>query len=679
VERVIHLVSMPFASVVHPTLALGVMKSQLARENIASEVAHFNLDFARMIGAGAYETIALFKGVETQVGEWLFACEAWDRHFGPSEEDFLRLSGEELTNIPHVTDRAAWLRKVRHEVVPAFLDACVARLAARGEPRVVAFSCTFFQTVASLALGRRLRARFPSVKLVYGGACFHDEMGEELMRAVPFLDAVSTGEADDVIVPLFRAMLEGRAPEGLQGVLWRDEPGGPVRHGAPHRPVAASVLDGLPDPDFDDFFRQAERVGFARDASWQERVFLPFESARGCWWGQKQHCTFCGLNAGGMDFRARSADRVYDALKHLARRYPAVKNYQAADNILSMKYFHDLLPRMADDPPAPGVELFWSVKANMRRAQVKAMADAGIRSVQPGIESLSDNLLVRMRKGVTALQNIYFMKCCREQGIAVYWNNLIRMPGETRDDYARMTAWFPKLTHLRPPYGGSPAVECHRFSPYHFETHRWASARRPMAWYGGLFPSDTVDLAKVAFYFDADWSDVLGGSSYDAMLRVTSEWTRLWRESPATPRCEVVERLADGGARVLDSRDGVEKLVTLSPRTARVLAALDAPTTLARLTDTLAREMDASALRAELDALVTAGFVLGTEEGDLVSLVLAEGTPDVALTTRNRRLRRVNNQRPREEPAPATAGDASHEDRRRHLPLARAERSGPHD
>ena len=58
----VHFVNMPFASLTHPNLPLGLFKSQLAEAGIESEVFNFNLDFAQRIGYGGYETIAFFKG-----------------------------------------------------------------------------------------------------------------------------------------------------------------------------------------------------------------------------------------------------------------------------------------------------------------------------------------------------------------------------------------------------------------------------------------------------------------------------------------------------------------------------------------------------------------------------------------------------------------------------------------
>jgi hypothetical protein len=113
----IHLVNMPFGSIMRSSLALGTMKAQCTRAGLRARVHNLNFVFAHAIGFAGYEMIARFKGVETQVSEWLFAEQAWRRAVGPDEEEFLRLCGNELETIPNVADPIGWLRRIRHQVV----------------------------------------------------------------------------------------------------------------------------------------------------------------------------------------------------------------------------------------------------------------------------------------------------------------------------------------------------------------------------------------------------------------------------------------------------------------------------------------------------------------------------------------------------------------------------------
>ncbi len=642
---------MPFGSLLYPNLALGQFKAQLQQAGIPNTVINFNLRFGRMIGFAAYETIARFKGVETQVSEWLFSRACWGEDIGLSEDGFLQLCGEELTTIPRVHDRVTYLRKVRREVVPVFLRHCVDTIA-QLRPRVVALSCTFFQTLAALTLGRLLREEHPEIKLVYGGACFHGEMGEELIAKTPWIDAVATGEADGEIVPLMRALSNGEVPRDLPGVIARTSDQSLVVGPKP-APATAERLEQLPDPDFDEYFAEAKALGLTRDESWRERVFLPFEASRGCWWGQKHHCTFCGLNAEGMGYRAKSATRVEASVRQLARRYP-VRRMNATDNILAIEHMRELLPRLKAFPVethpqvASRLKLFFEVKANMKRAQIRAMIDAGIEAVQPGIESLSSHHLRLMGKGVTALQNVFFLKCCREFGISVLWNILIRIPGEEQNDYTQMSAWISRLTHFQPPSGGAPLVECHRFAPYFSQHERWLTNLAPMPWYRGLFPQDRYDLRKVAYYFDGTWKDTLGGSAYDELRARTLAWSTRWRTGEHMPNLTYVPS-HDGGLRIVDTRGPVDEYWQLDPSQAQLYRTLDDPVRPAHVRARLIQETGSSAseatIRGVLLGFVDAGIAL-EERDQFLGLALPQTATNVARDIRRSRLREIVNQGP---------------------------------
>jgi ribosomal peptide maturation radical SAM protein 1 len=649
----IRLINMPFGSLTRPALALSQFKAQLSDAGMPARVLYLNIDFARMIGFGSYEALSVQKGVDTQVSEWLFAGAAWRRPFGPDEQEFLRLCDAELGSIYKVPDPASWLLKIRREIIGRFLEQCYRRVIEGGVPRVVGFSCMFYQTIASLALGRLLKERHPEMKIVYGGACFHGEMGEELIRKVPWIDAVSTGEADDIVVDLFRLLADGKAPAGLHGILARDT-GEAIVPGPVHRPVSGDVLDSLPDPDFDDFYEDAARSGLPNDPSWHDRLTLPLEASRGCWWGQKKHCTFCGLNADGMEFRLKSPEKIFATMKRLSARY-RFRHLLMTDNILAMSYFKTLLPMMASERLMSGdrpVEVFFEVKANLTRAQTKAIADAGITSIQPGIESLSTHMLDLMAKGVAALQNAYLLKCCTQYGLAVYWNILIRIPGEAPEDYRQMVDWTRRMVHLRAPSSGALLVQCHRFSPYYFQKGRWTEDVRAAGWYSSLFPADQIDLEKVAYYFDATWKDTLDDTAYDELFDVSSKWMEAWRERAEVPRLTLHER-SDGGLEIEDTRAGEPMVWQLGPREAAVYRAIDdianPRKVRAELPAAIAEGMTEAAIRGQLHAFVEQGLAL--EEGDkFLGLALPPARGIEPIDRRRIRIRRLAKQHPRNAP-----------------------------
>src|SRR5262249_3404469 len=128
---------------------------------------------------------------------------------------------------------------------------------------------------------------------------------------------------------------------------------------------------------------------------------LQVETSRGCWWGEKHHCLFCGLNSEYMQFRAKSKDRALAEILQLVHHY-GINQVAAVDNIIDMHYFRELLPEIKSR--RLGLRLFYETKANLTKDQVRLLSEAGVTMIQPGIESFHSKVLHLMRKGVSPLQ-----------------------------------------------------------------------------------------------------------------------------------------------------------------------------------------------------------------------------------------------------------------------------------
>jgi ribosomal peptide maturation radical SAM protein 1 len=246
------------------------------------------------------------------------------------------------------------------------------------------------------------------------------------------------------------------------------------------------------------------------------------ETARGCWWGERSHCTFCGLNGGTMAFRSKSPERVVEEIAQLRRRY-GVRGFWVVDDILDMRYFQSVLPMLED--AGLDIELFWEVKANLAAKHVRSLRDAGVNMIQPGIESLNDHVLGLMRKGTTGLKNIELLKWCREYGVKPIWNLLYGFPGETQADYEETRDLIEAIWHLDPPqaYG---RLRLDRFSPYHDDPAAFGMEDvRPKAPLLHLYPFPSEEVMEMAYYFDFDYAD---GRRANAHAGPALEITRKW-------------------------------------------------------------------------------------------------------------------------------------------------------
>ncbi|MFL6140555.1 MAG: RiPP maturation radical SAM C-methyltransferase [Labedaea sp.] len=524
---------MPFQQIDRPSIQLGLLKAIGQARGFPVRTLHVNLDFAMLVGVELYALLAENRG--RQVGDWLFSVEAFGSDAPDPDERFLEEFGAELSYLDTSTESARdRLLAVREHTVPAFLDAVVDELAG---VRLVGFSSTYQQNAASFALARRLKRRFPDVRTVFGGANFDGDMGQELVRSIDCIDFAVTGEADSAFPALLGALAGGTDPSGIPGVARRD--GDRVVATPPAAPPAQ--LDDLPTPEYDEYFERAARLGLPT-----EHVTIPFESARGCWWGAKHHCTFCGLNGTTMRFRAKSPDRVLDELDRQAARYRSFR-FNAVDNILDPSYLKKLFPAIVEG--RRDYQIFYEVKANLTRAQLKGLAAAGVTQLQPGLESLSSNVLRLMDKGVRAAQNVNLLRWARYYGISIGWNILWGFPGETAEDYAAQAGAIPHLAHLQPPTS-TDRVWLERFSPMFTQPARFPMRRRePEPSYRFVYPA-TVDLERIAYFFEYEPEQTLDPSTYTALRDAAARWCDAWEASPPL----LVYRSASGFLQIYDGR-----------------------------------------------------------------------------------------------------------------------------
>lgn len=512
------LVSMPFMDPYRPSIQLGLLKSVTAAAGFPVRTLHANLDFAARIGVGDYDLLCQHRG--PMAGEWLFSVEAF-RQKAPDPDahlaDDLARGLPQLGASPGETREK--LLRIRNVDVPAYLDA-LADAFPWGDAAVVGFTSTFQQNTPSFALARRLKQRHPHLVTVFGGANFDSEMGPELVRAVDWIDVAVIGEGDEAFPRLLGALAAGLDLDAVPGLARRV--GEQVKVTQPMPPVAR--LDDLPAPDYDEYFQRAEDLGIWPRVG-HRSVWLPIETARGCWWGAKHHCTFCGLNGTAMSFRPKSAERVLDEFAQQARRYRSFR-FEAVDNIMDMTHFTKLFPILRDHET--GYEIFYEVKASLRREQLKLMAQAGVTHIQPGIESLSSHVLGLMRKGVRAIQNVNLLRWAQYYDIEVEWNILWGFPGETERDYAEQAAVLPHLRHLRPPSTASP-IWLERFSPLFTEADTFPLRHRtPERSYRYVYPGD-VDLARIAYFFDYEVDGGLPDSAYGSVRHAVADWCEAWR------------------------------------------------------------------------------------------------------------------------------------------------------
>lgn len=596
--------SAPVMSVVRPSAALGLLQALLREKGISAESLYLNLVFADRIGLDLNEQLAEKLPSHLLAGDWLFGNCLGTRPDRPQVQQHISELGTAIER-----KGLAQLYEIRRTVIPSFVAEAADRLLERN-PRIIGFTSMFEQTVASLAIAAAVKERDPSVVICFGGANCHGPMGAVLLKNFSQIDYVFNGEADTVLGPAVEAILRGERPVDMPGCLSRARPcvgaaAGPTR------------MDALPIPDYADYFAQLPGLSEAA----RVRPSIPFESSRGCWWGQKHHCTFCGLNGAGMAFRAKSAPRVLEEIETLHAAF-GIGRFAATDNILGMSHIDGVLGKLAERP-SHAFRFFYEIKANMDEAQLETLAHAGTVWLQPGIESLSDPVLHLMRKGVSALLNLRLLRNCRELGVGLVWSILYGFPGEPREAYDAVAGMVPLLEHLQPPVGCG-RIRLDRFSP-NFERASEIGFRNvtPMPAYAAIYDVPDEDLADLAYFFEGEAPEAAREQDLTALKTASATWRSRWFDQPFAPQLTMT---AAGSAHLISDTRACARQPFYCPTPVEiaVLNPLRNPCTRPNVVAQLADHFDAASVEAAMDALLMRRFAIEID-GRMLSLVTEAG------------------------------------------------------
>lgn len=541
------LVVPPFASADRPSLGAHIVARVAADAGWRAHVDYANLRFAARVGVRAYQRLCVTPSSEL-IGERVFTPACYDAPVAPPSPATCRRFAAAMD------DPAASLADLQAQAI-AWADETAARVAAT-DAEIVGFTSTFEQTLASIALALRIRRLSPGKRLIVGGANVDGVLADGIHALAPVFDHVFAGESEDSVAQFLAMLDRGEQPPAI------------IR-GQPR-----FALDALPPPDYADYEAQLARIaaadvlpgGIEPGERW-----LPYESSRGCWWGAKHHCTFCGLNAEGMAYRQKSPAKVLRELDDLAVCHPGTRMLMV-DNIMPHGFFHTLLPALAARESR--LDLFYEQRANIDHARMTLLAEAGLRRIQPGIEALDGSLLDLMDKGTSLRVNLDCLRWARAVGIDVAWNLLVDFPGDSPDAYPRTAALVPFLAHLQPPTGVSP-LSIDRFSPYFDRPGDYGiAAIRPIPAYAAVHPGNG-DGAAIAYHFVGDyrsgWRE--RPDLAEALSARVDGWRAAWKDRAMLPVLTVVE-LSPGRLLLIDTRPvGVESGTLIDADQARAVLA----------------------------------------------------------------------------------------------------------
>lgn len=648
----IKLVNMPFAAEHLPSLALtqlrSVLKSELG-DRVAVELCYLNLDVARYVGELYHEIEDSMVHLHTGLGDWIFRQSAFPDAEDNAEAYFRRCYPRRTPERDALIARVVPLR--------AELDRLLDRLLAEyrlHEADLVGFSSIFIQNVATLAMARKLKARAPHIVTVVGGPNSEYPMGAILVEQAPQMDFAFSGPALKSFPQFVRYILDGQ-PERchqMNGVISRqnlasfvakeerlvlakslvksgaffpskhvkiidDEAAEAPANRAPLQQVGEELsLDYPIDLDYGDYLDAYEHK-----LPGAEKPTLLLETSRGCWWGERSHCTFCGLNDLTLGYRAMQPDRAVSEFDHLFQYEGRISRLMTVDVIIPKHFIGEVLPRL-NTPPS--LEIFYEVKSSITEEDVQKFAQARVKVIQPGIEALATSTLRLIKKGATAFQSLALLKNCTLHDIVASWNLLIGVPGETEEVYRRYAEVIPLLMHLPPP-SDALQIRFDRFSVYFNRTAEYGLKLAPLDHYAMIYPFATAKIADLAYFFrDENFESsyfVHLANWFTRMRSLIETWKQRWPLNDPAGRAQLYARRHGGDIVIHDSRSGEVVEHPLPADAWTVLRELDKPMSRERLSELFAKTRPALDISRQL-AFLDDHQLLFEEDSRFMGLVL---------------------------------------------------------
>jgi ribosomal peptide maturation radical SAM protein 1 len=328
-----------------------------------------------------------------------------------------------------------------------------------------------------------------------------------------------------------------------------------------------------------------------------------------------------------MAFRSKSGPRAVEEMEAQVKKY-GIRQIQVVDNILDMQYFKTVVPYLIERPIA---DLYYETKANLTKAQVKLLAQSGIRWIQPGIESLSDSTLQLMNKGVTELQNIQLLKWSMELGVSVDWNFLYGFPGEREEELKQVASHAETLHHLEPPVSAI-VLNLDRFSPYFKAPEKYGlEPVYPAKPYRYVYPFPEDSLRRLAYFYDSDFFKGKADSDGFKVLKgVVERWGK------AHPRSHLLAIPRKKSMVVLDTRPCARRfLYRLTGLRRRVYEYCDKAAALNTILESVGPSFSADDVQSALQSLVDDKLMLGVN-GRYLSLATVQVDNHKRLFTKNR-------------------------------------------
>jgi|SRR3989344_3918016 len=343
-----------------------------------------------------------------------------------------------------------------------------------------------------LATAKKIKDAFPQTKIALVGSHV-SVLGKEILNNNPYIDFIAKGEYEYTIRDLAKSLTRGEGTANIAGLI-----------GNADRPYIEN-LDELPLPA-----RHFLPLDAYFEPLFKSKRTLRLMGSRGC----PYQCTFClwPQTMYGRKVRFRSPEKIADEIEYLINSCDAKGLYFEDDTFALIperviKICQEIIDRRIKIP--------WTCMGRVdtvNEEMLKIMKKAGCYMIRFGVESSSQEILNRIKKGTTIEKIIKAFDMTKKAEIETHASYTLGLPGETKETMDKTIKFSVKLNSdyaqfgIAMPYPGTELYQEAEKNGW-LRTHNWRefeASENSVLEYPDLKAKDIIEAHKKAyreFYF----------------------------------------------------------------------------------------------------------------------------------------------------------------------------------
>lgn len=287
-------------------------------------------------------------------------------------------------------------------------------------PDVVGFSLWTSNINYESNLGRELKQRKPSLKVIVGGPHL-DLYSRETLERFDYIDYGFVGEAEQTVVEWANFVAARTTNHDVPGLIYRN--GNSVEMNPP--PRVEANLDVLPMPTYD-----LVPVDRYYSALASHHPYLYLLGSRGC----PFRCTYCAKDIGGSAVRYHSPENILRQFLYYHDKL-GIQEIHFYDDTFTLNQKRIVkLCNLFIEHRIPD-KMRWTVRSRpdaVTADLLQLMKKAGCYRIGYGVESGNQEILDLMQRDISKEQIRTAVRIAKEAGMEVVSNFILGYPGETK-------------------------------------------------------------------------------------------------------------------------------------------------------------------------------------------------------------------------------------------------------